>query len=336
MDKITNQWKKVVNKLSDIEILIQAATTHKTTWGPTTQDMDKIIMMLPSDRDRGIRYIFMTMQEPKSDWRTVYKCLLLIEYMSLNADEQTLDYLRRQIHDVRRMMQYTFRDSEGTDKGINIRKRAESVAEGLEDQDLFQKRAENQQNKSKYTQAVGSGFSGNYQSQSSSYPAAQSYDSGNGFLSQNQYPPQNSYQPQQNQFAPQQQTNNYAAMQPSNQFAPKQPVQNQYAPPQNQYAPQQQNQYAPQQQNQYAPQQQNQFAPQQQNQFAPQQNTSNQLQFAPVPAQNQYAPPPQAQQVFQAPAQQQQFVPQQQQQQAPQQVKQQAPKGNLLDDLLDF
>lgn len=49
---------------------------------------------------------------------------------------------------------YRYRDKEGADKGINVRKRAEIVSDLINDEDLEEKRREGQAQKSKYNQSI--------------------------------------------------------------------------------------------------------------------------------------------------------------------------------------
>lgn len=83
------------------------------------------------------------MKDEKSNWKTVYKCLLTIEHMTYYADYDCVKFFRDNASFIERLKDnYRFRDDEGCDKGINVRKRAELVHDLILDEHLGEKRDE--------------------------------------------------------------------------------------------------------------------------------------------------------------------------------------------------
>lgn len=91
----------------------------------------------------------------KLHWKQVYKNLLLVEHMCIHADNDCVRYFKDHVHQIEALKEnYRYRDKEGQDKGINVRKRAEIVTDLIRDEDLDEKRRQGQAQKSKYNQCI--------------------------------------------------------------------------------------------------------------------------------------------------------------------------------------
>ncbi|CAL6097508.1 Epsin_related protein [Hexamita inflata] len=344
MDKI----KMFLMKLTEEELKVVEYTSEKVAWGPTTEQMDEITNLSRSyeKRNKILDKMFEHFRDSsnKYHWKQVYKNLLLVEHMCIHADEDCIRYFRDNVRLIASLKDnYRYRDDDGSDKGINVRKRAEAVADLIVDEQLQQKRQEGQAQKSKFSACI-TNTEGNFKTNEpfSGLPKTSKYDSMSiGSSSYNQQPaqpPVQQYQPPVQQYQPPVQQYQQPPVQQYQQPV-QQPVQQYQQPAQLQFAPVQ-------------PVQQFKPAPMQQAKPVQQPDLLEDLfGTAPAPAQQQFAQPvaqfqqPAAPQ-FQQQVQQQQFyqAPVQQQRQQPVvqfpgqpqvQAPKQAPKPDL-NSLLDF
>lgn len=199
-------------KLTEEELKVVEALNAKVAWGPTTDQMDEITKLASdySKRQKILDKIFESIKETnKLPWKQVYKALLLVEHMTIHADNDCVRYFKDNVRYIAQLKDtYKFRDDDGVDKGINVRKRAEQVADLIMDEQLEEKRQEGQAQKAKYSACVSS--EGGHISRNepfSGLPRTSKYDSMDSSSYQAPKPvhhepqPQNTYQPP----APQQQ-----------------------------------------------------------------------------------------------------------------------------------
>eukprot|EP00703_Trepomonas_sp_PC1_P005768 JAP90838.1 EH domain binding protein epsin [Trepomonas sp. PC1] len=186
-------------KLTEEELKVVNATSEKVAWGPTTQEMDEITDMTRQYEKK--RKILDKIHEQlrhteKLHWKNVYKSLLLVEHMCIHADMECVNFFKQNVHTVQQLRDnYRFRDEDGSDKGINVRKRAETVADLITDEDLDQKREEGQAQKQKFTASVGNVGGSNVQTGApfGNLPKQSRFESGFG-SSNYQAPPKQEYQ----------------------------------------------------------------------------------------------------------------------------------------------
>lgn len=125
MDKL----KMLFLKLTEEELKVVEALNAKVAWGPTTDQMDEITKLASdySKRQKILDKIFETIKDTnKLPWKQVYKALLLVEHMTIHADNDCVRYFKDNVRYIAQLKDtYKFRDDDGVDKGINVRKRAE-------------------------------------------------------------------------------------------------------------------------------------------------------------------------------------------------------------------
>lgn len=69
----------------------------------------------------------------------------MVEHMTIQADNDCVRYFKDNVRYIVQLKDsYKFRDDDGVDKGINVRKRAEQVADLIMDEQLEEKRQEGQ------------------------------------------------------------------------------------------------------------------------------------------------------------------------------------------------
>lgn len=133
-------------KLTEEELKVVEALNPKVAWGPTTDQMDEITNLSASydKRQRILDKIFEHLRDNSQlHWKQVYKALLLVEHMCIQGSEDCVRYFKDNVRYIAQLKDgYKFRDDDGVDKGINVRKRAEGVADMIMDENLPQKRAE--------------------------------------------------------------------------------------------------------------------------------------------------------------------------------------------------
>ncbi|KAI8099829.1 uncharacterized protein BX664DRAFT_363580 [Halteromyces radiatus] len=95
-------------------------------------------------------------EKEASQWRQIYKALVLLEYLVKNGSERVVDDARSHISMIKIMRNFHHIDEKGKDQGINIRNRAKELADLLSDIDRIKaERKKARQNRNKYT-GVGS------------------------------------------------------------------------------------------------------------------------------------------------------------------------------------
>lgn len=166
--------------------LVFKATTPKQQYGPTPDEMEELCVLCEQDytyRKHIMDAIWSTLEvangtyregvylsykdggiNPKKalDWKTVYKTLLIIEYMAFNASQSILSDIRAKNHLalVSAMKSYKFREIDGTDHGANVRKRAETVLNEITDENIEETRAATRARKSIYSAVASNNVTG--------------------------------------------------------------------------------------------------------------------------------------------------------------------------------
>ncbi|KAG0250553.1 Epsin-3, clathrin recruitment and traffic between the Golgi and endosome [Actinomortierella ambigua] len=93
-------------------------------------------------------------REPR-EWRSMYKALVLLEYLVTNGSERVVDEARGHISTIKVLRNFQFVDENGKDEGINVRNRAKEFAEMLSSVDrIKEERKKAKANRNKF---VGSG-----------------------------------------------------------------------------------------------------------------------------------------------------------------------------------
>ncbi|KAI8336124.1 hypothetical protein BC941DRAFT_428371 [Chlamydoabsidia padenii] len=95
-------------------------------------------------------------EKEASQWRQIYKALVLLEYLVKNGSERVVDDARSHISMIKIMRNFHHIDEKGKDQGLNVRNRAKELADLLSDTDKIKaERKKAKHNRNKYT-GVGS------------------------------------------------------------------------------------------------------------------------------------------------------------------------------------
>ena len=87
----------------------------------------------------------------RTNWRRIYKSLLLLDYLIKNGSERVVTSAREHVYDLRSLENYTHVDQNGKDQGINIRHKVSDMLEFVQDDDrLREERKKAKKNKDKY------------------------------------------------------------------------------------------------------------------------------------------------------------------------------------------
>ena len=148
-DKVTN----VVMNYTEIEGKVREAT-NDDPWGPTGSLMQELASYTFSydqfPEVMGMLWKRM-LQDNRRNWRRTYKSLILLQYLIKYGSERVITSAREHIYDLRSLENYTFVDEQGKDMGINIRHRAKSLIEFIQDDDkLREERKKAKKAKDKY------------------------------------------------------------------------------------------------------------------------------------------------------------------------------------------
>lgn len=91
------------------------------------------------------------LSENKENYRRIYKSLVLLNYLLRNGSERVVTSAREHIYDLRTLENFSYVDELGKDQGINIRQRAKTTIEFLQDDNrLREERKKAKKNKDKY------------------------------------------------------------------------------------------------------------------------------------------------------------------------------------------
>ena len=92
------------------------------------------------------------LQDNAYNWRRSYKSLLVLSYLITNGSERVVTSAREHIYDLRRLENYTFVDEMGKDQGINVRHKAKSLIDMIQDDEKVRmERKKAKQFKDKFT-----------------------------------------------------------------------------------------------------------------------------------------------------------------------------------------
>lgn len=92
------------------------------------------------------------LQDNAYNWRRSYKSLLVLSYLITNGSERVVTSAREHIYDLRRLENYTFIDEMGKDQGINVRHKAKSLIDMIQDDEKVRmERKKAKQFKDKFT-----------------------------------------------------------------------------------------------------------------------------------------------------------------------------------------
>lgn len=148
-DKVTN----VVMNYTEVEARVRESTNDEP-WGPSGTVMQELandtFMYETFNEVTGMLWkrIF---HEGRSNWRRIYKGLLVVSYLLRNGSERFVTSAREHVNDLRALQNFTFHDEHGKDQGVNVRNKSKELVHFLKDNDrLREERKKARKNKNKY------------------------------------------------------------------------------------------------------------------------------------------------------------------------------------------
>jgi len=123
----------------EIASLVRQATNNEH-WGPAGTLMAQIADA--SEQFQNCQIIMSTLWERFSEkptlgfgsnWRNMYKALLLLDYLIKNGSERIVNEARQNMMELKELCRYNHIDDHGTDRGLSIRERAKQIVDLLND-----------------------------------------------------------------------------------------------------------------------------------------------------------------------------------------------------------
>ena len=180
--KAVRGFQGLVGHYTKGQKLVAEAVEPKIAWGPETALMDRIAELTRDPAECGaiLAMIWENIgRTTTKKWKLIYKNLLLLEHLLTYASPSCVRQIQDNVYRIRALSNYIYKDKNGNDQGVNVRKRSAAVADLATDEDLADVRRRAQENKERY-RGMGSGkggysggyggySSGGYSSSSSSY-----------------------------------------------------------------------------------------------------------------------------------------------------------------------
>ncbi|KAH9949404.1 epsin domain-containing protein [Amylocystis lapponica] len=102
---------------------------------PSGRQMHEIAQMT-YDRDDFIEIVEMLdkrLNDKGKNWRHVYKCLTLLDYLLHSGSENVIVYFRENMYIVKTLGEFQYIDDDGKDQGANVRQKARDISNLLQD-----------------------------------------------------------------------------------------------------------------------------------------------------------------------------------------------------------
>ncbi|KAI3388781.1 hypothetical protein SNEBB_005222 [Seison nebaliae] len=147
-DKITN----VVMNYTEAECKVREAT-NDDAWGPHGANLHELAQLTFSyeNYNEVMGMLWKRLFHDKKNWRRIYKALMVLEYLVKNGSEKCVTSARQHLYDLRTLNNYTCRDENGRDQGINVRHRVKDLLTLIQDIDrLREERKKAKVTKDKY------------------------------------------------------------------------------------------------------------------------------------------------------------------------------------------
>ncbi|ODQ66069.1 ENTH-domain-containing protein [Nadsonia fulvescens var. elongata DSM 6958] len=145
--------QNVILSFTEIEAKVREATNNEP-WGASSTLMQEISNATHNYQEFNeiMPMIYKRFTEKSAaEWRQIYKALQLLDYIVKNGAESVIDYTRSHLTVIEMLKHFHYIDLNGKDQGINVRNRAKTLIELLNDvQAIRSERKKAKANKSKY------------------------------------------------------------------------------------------------------------------------------------------------------------------------------------------
>ncbi|WCJ29555.1 ENTH/VHS family protein [Euphorbia peplus] len=162
-DQTVREIKREVNlkvlKVPEIEQKVLDATDD-APWGPHGTTLAEIAQATKkfTECQMVMNVLWTRLGELGKDWRLVYKALTVIEYLVAHGSERAVDDIIEHTFQISSLSSFEYVEPNGKDAGLNVRKKAETIAALLNDKDKIQEtRNKAAANRDKYVGLSSSG-----------------------------------------------------------------------------------------------------------------------------------------------------------------------------------
>ncbi|KAI3967684.1 hypothetical protein MKX01_039594 [Papaver californicum] len=144
IDQTVREIKREVNvkilKVPAIQQKVYDATCNEP-WGPHGTDLAEIAQATtePTDCKIIMNVLWTRLADNGSNWRHVYKALVVIEYLVAHGSETAVYDIIDHSFQISVLSTFVYVELNGKDMGINIRKRVDTILSLLDDKDKIQK-----------------------------------------------------------------------------------------------------------------------------------------------------------------------------------------------------
>ncbi|XVF89129.1 hypothetical protein PTKIN_Ptkin19aG0105700 [Pterospermum kingtungense] len=172
-DQTVREIKREVNlkvlKVPEIEQKVLDATDDEP-WGPHGTALAEIAQATKkfTECQMVMNVLWTRLGETGKDWRYVYKALAVIEYLISHGSERAVDDIIEHTFQISSLTSFEYVEPSGKDMGINVRKKAETIAGLLNNREKIQEaRNKAAANRDKYIGLSSTGIT--YKSSTSPY-----------------------------------------------------------------------------------------------------------------------------------------------------------------------
>ncbi|XAR69274.1 hypothetical protein NMG60_11000803 [Bertholletia excelsa] len=186
-DQTVREIKREVNlkvlKVPEIEQKVLDATDD-APWGPHGSALAEIAQATKrfSECQMVMNVLRTRLSETGKNWRYVYKALAVLEYLVANGSERAVDDIIECTYRISSLTSFEYVEPSGKDMGINVRKKAETIVNLLNNKDKLQEvRNKAAANRDKYVGLSSTGIT--YKSSSAAFGSSsfQSSDQYGGY-----------------------------------------------------------------------------------------------------------------------------------------------------------
>ncbi|CAN0907312.1 Clathrin interactor EPSIN 1 [Linum grandiflorum] len=143
IDQTVREIKREVNlkvlKVPEIEQKVLDATNDEP-WGPHGTVLQEISQATRkyTECQMIMSVLWTRLGETGKDWRLVYKALSVIEYLVAHGSERAVDDIIEHTYQISSLTSFEYVEPSGKDMGINVRKKAETIVNLLNNQEKIQ------------------------------------------------------------------------------------------------------------------------------------------------------------------------------------------------------
>ncbi|KAI0247523.1 hypothetical protein BJV78DRAFT_908543 [Lactifluus subvellereus] len=127
--------KNYTKGYSDVQAKVREATSNDP-WGPSGTQMNEIAQMTYNQNDfvEIMEMLDKRLNDKGKNWRHVFKCLTVLDYLLHAGSENVVVYFRDNIYIIKTLKEFQYIDEYGKDQGANVRQKAKDITNLLMDE----------------------------------------------------------------------------------------------------------------------------------------------------------------------------------------------------------